>query len=236
MSNPLAASVIDLYRRHGEHWAALRHAQPFPETGWLGRFASGLADGGDVLDLGCGSGRPIGAWLAARGFALTGVDTAGSLLAQARAALPGQAWIEADMRSLALGRRFSGVLAWDSFFHLDHDSQRGMFQVFAAHSAPGAPLMFTSGPRHGEAIGCLNGDPLFHASLSPEEYRGLLEAYGFEVVAFTPEDPACGSRTVWLARRRDGPALPDPDLEPVASPHRTPSPSGRQAAKDGQRP
>jgi len=204
MSNPLAASVIDLYRRHGERWAALRHAQPVLETGWLERFASGLAEGGDVLDLGCGSGWPIAAWLAARGYSLTGIDTAGSLLALARAALPGLVWIEADMRTLALGRRFAGILAWDSFFHLDHEGQRGMFPVFAAHAAPGAPLMFTSGPAHGEAIGSFNGDPLFHASLAPEEYRALLDACGFEVVAFEPEDPSCGSRTVWLARRREG--------------------------------
>ncbi len=64
--------------------------------------------------------------------------------------------------------------------------------------------MFTSGPAHGEAIGSFNGDPLFHASLAPEEYRALLDACGFEVVAFEPEDPSCGSRTVWLARRREG--------------------------------
>jgi hypothetical protein len=123
----------------------------------------------------------------------------------ARGNFPGGRWQIADMRTLSLGQRFQGVIAWDSFFHLTFDDQRRMFPVFAAHAAPGAPLWFSSGPRHGEAIGNLHGEPLYHASLDPEEYRTLLAANGFSVVAHVAEDPACGGHTVWLARRnKDG--------------------------------
>ncbi len=64
-----------------------------------------------------------------------------------------------------------------------------------------AALMFTSGPSHGIALGCYAGETLFHASLDPAEYRALLAAQGFSVVAHVAEDPTCGGRTVWLARR-----------------------------------
>ena len=64
--------------------------------------------------------------------------------------------------------------------------------------------MFTSGPRHGEAIGRLRGEPLYHASLSPDEYRALLAANGFAVAAERMEDPDCGGHSVWLARRAEG--------------------------------
>jgi len=106
------------------------------------------------------------------------------------------------MRRLAMGRRFDGVLAWDSFFHLTHADQRAMFPVFAAHVEPGGTLMFTSGPAHGVAMGVLFGEPLFHASLAPEEYRLQLDTQGFDVLRHQAEDPGCGGRTVWLARRR----------------------------------
>ena len=72
---------------------------------------------------------------------------------------------------------------------------------FAAHAAPGAALMFTSGPSHGIALGSFAGETLFHASLDPAEYRALLAAQGFAVVDHVAEDPSCGGRTVWLARR-----------------------------------
>jgi hypothetical protein len=76
-----------------------------------------------------------------------------------------------------------------------------MFDVFAAHAGPTAALMFTSGPAHGEALGRFEGETLYHASLAQEEYRALLAARGFEVVAFVAEDPQSNGDTVWLARR-----------------------------------
>ena len=109
-----------------------------------------------------------------------------------------------NMRSLSLARHFNGLLAWDSFFHLGHDDQRRMFPIFRQHAAPRAALMFTSGPAHGEAIGNYQGEPLYHASLDPDEYRALLSANGFEVVAYVAEDPDCGRHTVWLAQLKAG--------------------------------
>ena len=74
------------------------------------------------------------------------------MIAMCRDHFPAQEWQIADMRTLALGRTFNGVLAWDSFFHLAPDDQRRMFPLFRDHAAPRAALMFTSGPSHGEAI------------------------------------------------------------------------------------
>jgi hypothetical protein len=46
------------------------------------------------------------------------------MIDRCRARIPDSAWIVADMRELDLGRHFDGILAWDSFFHLDMDEQR----------------------------------------------------------------------------------------------------------------
>jgi hypothetical protein len=108
-----------------------------------------------------------------------------------------------DMRRLALDRRFAGLLAWDSLFHLSPDDQRPIFARLQAHAAPGAALMFTSGNEEGCSIGRLEGDPLYHGSLDADEYRALLDAAGFDVVAHAATDPSCGHRTIWLARQRD---------------------------------
>jgi predicted TPR repeat methyltransferase len=117
-----------------------------------------------------------------------------------RSRFPQAQWIEADMRSLNLGTRFDAIVAWDSFFHLEQDEQRAMFDVFARHIRPNGLLLFTSGPKAGEAIGNLYGHPLFHASLDEHEYRRLLEASGFRVLRHRKEDPDCGFHTVWLAQ------------------------------------
>jgi hypothetical protein len=92
------------------------------------------------------------------------------------------------MRGLALGRRFDVILAFNSFFHLSPDDQRAMFPVFAAHAAPGATLLFTSGPAAGEAWGQVGGSAVYHASLDPAEYRACLTENGFAEVWFRPDD------------------------------------------------
>ncbi len=192
--------IISLYEHHAQAYDRDRSRILF-ERGWLDRFRALVPPGGSVLDLGCGMGEPMARHLIAAGHAVTGVDSSPSMIALCRGRFPQSEWIVSDMRALALGRRFDGVLAWDSFFHLTPEDQAAMFPVFAAHSAPGAPLMFTSGPRRGEAVGSYQGEPLYHASLDPDEYRALLDASGFAVVAYMAEDPDCGGHTIWLARR-----------------------------------
>ncbi len=197
--------IIGLYERHARAWAGDRSRQPqFIEKGWLDCFLAMVPAGGTILDLGCGPGKPLAAYLLAQGFDVCGVDASPTMIALARADFPGRQWIVGDMRTISLGKRFAGVMAWDSFFHLSFDDQRRMFPVFRNHAAAGAPLLFTSGPRHGEAIGNFRGEPLYHASLAPDEYRSLLAANSFSVVSEKMEDPECGGHSVWLARRLEG--------------------------------
>lgn len=194
-----ARRIVDLYERHARTFDAERDKSLF-ERRWLDLFRAVAGRGAAILDIGCGAGEPIAQYLIDAGHAVIGVDSSATMIELCRARFPQQTWRVADMRQLALGRRFEGILAWDSFFHLAQDDQRAMFPVFASHAAAGAALMFTSGPQAGEAIGTYQGEALYHASLSPEEYRTLLDARGFEVVDYVTEDAACGGRTIWLAR------------------------------------
>ena len=192
--------IIGLYEDNAAAWDAMRGADPSLEERWLELFAALLAPRADVLDIGCGSGRPIAAWLVGRDFKVTGADSSPSLIAICRDRLPNAEWHVADMRELALARRFDGLIAWHSLFHLSPEDQRRVFPRFAVHSRPGAVLMFTSGWAEGIRIGEWQGEPLYHASLDPHEYRHLLAENGFEVIAQQDRDPECGEATVWIAR------------------------------------
>jgi SAM-dependent methyltransferase len=196
-----AERIMDLYRRHAGAWTAARGTE-LRERVWIERFAGLMVPAATVLDIGCGSGEPIAVDLVRRGHPVTGIDSSPEMIALFRANLSDQAAAVADMRSLSLDSKFGGLIAWDSFFHLTPDDQRLMFPVFRDHARTGAPLLFTSGPAFGEATGTLEGEPLYHASLGPEEYRLLLDRNGFDVVAHIAEDPDCDGHTVWLARRR----------------------------------
>lgn len=193
-----STQIVNLYERHARTFDRERGKNLF-ERGWLDRFHAAVGAGASILDIGCGSGEPIARYLIEAGHDVAGVDSSDTMIALCRGRFPMQSWTVADMRRLDLGRRFNGILAWDSFFHLTQGEQKAMFAIFAAHIADGGALMFTSGPRAGEAIGSFQGEPLYHASLDPEDYRRLLAAHGFDVIDHIAEDAKCGGHTIWLA-------------------------------------
>ena len=211
--NPPARSedTRAVYERHAESYDAKR-SRALHEARWLRHFAAALPDGGRVLDVGCGGGLPIAGWLIGEKFRLTGADFSEKLLALARSRWPDGDWRLADMRGLDLPDRFDGIVGWNSFFHLTPDEQRDCLPRLARHLNPGGVLMVTVGPIAGEVMGTVEGDSVYHASLSVAEYATILESIGMRLTAFVAEDPNCADHSVLMARKD---AAPD-DAESAA--------------------
>jgi SAM-dependent methyltransferase len=112
--DPSADRIIDLYERHARSWDGDR-GRSLLERGWLDRVREVAGSGAAILDLGCGAGEPIAAYLIGCGHAITGVDSSPTLIGLCTERYPAHAWIVGDMRRVALGKPFGGILAWDSF-------------------------------------------------------------------------------------------------------------------------
>ena len=196
----LAQNIIEIYKKHARAWTELRGNFLY-EKAWLDHFLARIPQHSKILDLGCGSGKPIADYLIRHDHKITGVDSSDVMIEMAQQNFPEQHWLQADIRTVEFDQKFNAILAWDSFFHLTPDDQRQMFRQFARLAQQGTVLMFSSGPSHGEAIGDLFGDALYHASLAPEEYRALLKQSGFKVIKMVAEDVECTGHTVWLAQK-----------------------------------
>lgn len=188
----------DVYDASASRWDAERPRSLF-ERPWLDRFLARIPHGAAVLDLGCGTGEPIARYVIEQDCNVTGVDFSAAMLGVARARSPDGKWIEADFRDLDLTMRFSGIIAWNSFFHLTHDEQREVIPRLARHLSPGGAMLLTVGPDHSEAIGQVGGCPVYHASLSPNEYVDRLARVGLMVESFVANDPDCAGHSVLLA-------------------------------------
>ena len=98
--------------------------------------------GPEVLELGCGTGRVVRA-LAASGARVTGIDHDPQALAFAAASLPAESrsqtrLLEADMRTLALDRRFDLIVAaCNTLASLDDDGLRDALRRAYQHLLPG---------------------------------------------------------------------------------------------------
>jgi len=188
----------EVYERHASTWDAERGRDLFEKV-WLDRLLSVTRPGDTILDVGCGSGEPIARYLIERGRNVCGIDFAAPMLAIAQRRFPDARWIEADMRHLDLGQAFSAVIAWDSFFHLDADEQRLVIPRLCRHVAPGGALLVTVGPSEGEVLGTVEGEAVYHASLSIDEYERRFSDAGLTIADFVANDPRCGDHSVLLA-------------------------------------
>ena len=187
-----------VYERQAGVWHG-RRMRDLNERKWLDPFLASLPPQPRVLDLGCGSGVPLGAYLLAQGCDVTGVDYSSAMIALARENVPSGHWQVQDMRTLDLEGDFDGIVSWDAFFHLSQNEQRELLPTLGAMVRDGGALLLTVGPGSGEVTGTVGGETVYHASLSPDEYRSGLKGLGFTDIKFVPEDPDVMGRSVLLA-------------------------------------
>lgn len=94
-----------------------------------------------VLDAGCGTGR-VAIELARRGLDVVGVDVDPAMLEAARRKAPGLRFVEADLETLDLGRRFDiAVMAGNVVLFVREGTEGAVVSRVAAHLEPGGRLV-----------------------------------------------------------------------------------------------
>jgi len=154
------------------------------ELQYLHVILEGLAGPSTILDLGCGTGRPIATSLAGKGHCIVGVDASEAMLALFRQRLPGHRWIHGRIEEVELDEVFDAVICWDSLFHLQREHWPGVLRKIHAWLKPRGTLLLSSG-------GVVEGDygfsdtmfdrVFYYDSLPPETLVQLLEDLGFRV-------------------------------------------------------
>lgn len=174
------------YDRIVDAWDRARRRPSERELPWLEALVHGLPAGASLLDLGCGTGRPIAAWLLDRGYAVTGVDQAAALLARARQRSPDGVWIEAEFGSwLAAEReeaRYAAVVCWDALFHVERARHGAILADARRLLRKGGRLLLTSGGSPGPAFtDTMFGERFFYDAHDPAATIALLRSTGFRI-------------------------------------------------------
>ena len=124
-----------------------RHAiSPF---GGHGSIISVIARLARLLDLGCGSGRPIARYLIDQEHQLTGLDFSPDMIDLARSYFPTHEWVVGDMRYPPQTNRYDGLISWDGFFHLNASEQRQSLPLWCELLKPDGALLLTIGHEAG---------------------------------------------------------------------------------------
>lgn len=193
--------VYEVYNKIGDWFHKVRSQDLKFEHRHLTELTSHLTKGAKVLDLGCGTGKPIAEYLISQGFNVTGIDGSQKMIEIAKKNIPQARLLHQDMRKIELNEKFDAIIMWHSSFHLPASDQEKLFPVLRKLLNPKGLLMFTSGTTNGEVWSNNGGESLYHASLATNEYRALLSQNDFEVLNYCEEDKSAGGATIWLARK-----------------------------------
>ena len=188
-------------------WSALR-----PSPARLRALAiadAAIPAGADVLELGCGAGRPMTATLAA-GRHLTGVDISHAQLDLARAAVPGATFVEADLTTLERpDASVDAVVAFYVLTHVPRGAHAGLFARIRRWLRPGGVFVASLGVEDdpGGVEPDWLGVDMYFSHFSAPRNRRLVEAAGFTIewseILTEPED-RFDARFLWVLARAPG--------------------------------
>jgi cyclopropane fatty-acyl-phospholipid synthase-like methyltransferase len=140
-----------------------------------------------ILDLGCGSGRPIAELLVRSGYRVVGVDASKNLLAEAKKIVPAAMLIRSKIEDVSFDETFGAVVCWDALFHLERQLHQTVFERVHRWLVPGGRFMFSSGGSV-EALPAFTdtmwGEDFSYDSHTPEEVKKIVELIGFGIVLF----------------------------------------------------
>ena len=197
----LATQTKELYERNALAFERQRNKSLF-ERSWLNRFLSLIPKEGAILDVGCGTGEPIAQYILAQQYEVVGLDVSPKMIELVSHRFPDQKWLCADMRTFSLSQPFEGLISWGAFFHLTPDEQRSTLPRFIEQLVPGGVLLLTIGHEAGEVTGMVNGEEVYHSSLSIEEYKKILVHNHCQLLDVVLQDSSCQNHSILLAQKK----------------------------------
>lgn len=177
------------------HWQQARQVISTKEQRYLDALMTDLAPGDTVLDLGCGTGRPIAVWFIDQGMHVTGIDQSTEMLALAREAFLEARWLQHWFPEFELVEEFNAIALWDVPFHLPRTDHRTLLVNIHDHLLPGGRLMLTSGGSANAACtDSMFNRRFFFDSLEPDVLQSVLKEIGFHIERMDVIDPPTTGR------------------------------------------
>jgi SAM-dependent methyltransferase len=159
------------------------------------RFLPYLPSGGHILDLGCGSGRDLHAFIR-RGFRAIGIDSSEALVERARAYSAAEC-VVGRIEELAYDHRFNGVWACASLLHLTRAAIGDALSRIHRSLVLGGVLFASVQEGEGEYVAA---DGRFYTLYTESEFLSFLKAAGFDVLeTWNSQDALESKRPIhWL--------------------------------------
>lgn len=202
----------DSYNRIAEKWAEYRKMSKINKC--IEDFAAMLPASSKILDIGCGTGRPIAEYLSEKGFIVSGIDISEEMIKRARTLhIPNADFLCADFMEINIEEIYDAVIAFDSIWHIEYEKQAQIYEKVAAVLREGGLFLFTHGITGGEITGEMFGESFCYGSLDSDELLCALAKNGFETLSFIEKyrEESTGERDLLavVQKKKGGLACPE---------------------------
>lgn len=195
-----------------QHYSTWTQQEPYLRMGFVSKLLGCLANSSKVLELGCGSGRPVAETLAER-FHLTAVDISTAQLELASRHVPEATFIRADMTTLDFqSGAFDAVVSLYSMTHVPRVEHGALLGRIADWLRLGGYLLINMGA--GDLPDSIEDDwlgvPMFFSHFDAATNRALISSVGLEVLeaqVVPEEEKGRQVKFLWVVARKPSNAI-----------------------------
>ena len=176
----------EAYNKICEQWNAFRSKTVINRC--VEEFTKYLKPNSNILDIGCGTGYPIAAYLSGRGFRVTGIDVSEKMLEKAKELkLVNAEFFIKDIMEFETPGKYDGVIAFDSLWYISHDKQAEIYRIVSSLMNAGGYFLFTHGKNNGTVTGKMFDEEFCYSALDTEEVFKAMTDNGFCIISYVED-------------------------------------------------
>lgn len=161
-----------------------------------------------VLDLGCGTGVPVDAYLIQQGFDVTGVDYCPRLITRARRNVPQGKFINQDFSRVSFDEEaFDAVVSLYAIFHIPRKEHKDLFlriRSLLKHNGIMLVTLGTSDYEYGEEQGWCGAPVMAWSMYGPDTYEEMITNIGFTILESRSEGkPTDDEYHFWMLAQKE---------------------------------
>lgn len=169
----------EAYNKISDRWDSARRKFYGREREYLDVLLSALPGGASVIDLGCGTGRPMAEDVISRGYRVIGIDQSSEQIKKAAERFPEQRWVLSSMEAYGFNDGFDAAIIWDSLFHIERSYHEPILRKIVERLPSGGRVMLmVGGSEHPAFTDFMFGQEFFYDSDSPEKTLHIIENLG----------------------------------------------------------
>lgn len=188
------------YDRIAERYMLVR--KPFINDRYLQRLDRSLQPGSVILDLGCGSGKPIDRFFIGRGHKVIGIDISRKQIRLAKRNVPEARYVVKDISNLRKEEyQVDAIVSFYTILHIPRETHEELFRRIYSFLPAGGLILVTMASTEWEGFDDFYGVEMYWSHYGPDNNTEIIERAGFEVILDEIDTSGGEKHQVILARK-----------------------------------